>query len=144
MRLDLEAEAGHAQRVANAALLIDGIHARDDMNDLAAWRKRDGLGRLDDAVDVAKCDRRAAAANGDHAGVALRLNVRARDADKSSADVIAAQSLGRAHAFGKRLGSLLDIDQPPAVDATRWCAGRWNPTNLAIGEHLANCGADSR
>ena len=50
--LDLQAEAVHAQWLAHAGVVVDGVMARDQVDDLAIAGNGDGLGRLQCAVDV--------------------------------------------------------------------------------------------
>src|SRR5262249_24814344 len=54
--LGLEADAGHAERLADAVLLVDDVLLRQDVDDLAVHRDRDRLGALDDAREIAVAD----------------------------------------------------------------------------------------
>ena len=56
MNVDFEARAGHAERIRDSGLIVDGEFLRNDVNDLALRRQRDGTRRFDDALDVFAVD----------------------------------------------------------------------------------------
>ena len=87
MRLHLEADGGHPDRVANAFLAVDDVPAWDDVKDLPRVGDRHGPGGLDGADGVAAVDvvpRRAR--NGDHASRVLRADVATGNADERRSD----------------------------------------------------------
>ena len=63
----LEPRAGHADRRADAVLLVDHEVLRQHVQDLAAGRQRHRLGRVDRAAHVVARDLAVLAGDGDHA-----------------------------------------------------------------------------
>ena len=56
VHLRLEAHAGHAERLADAVLVVDDVLLRQHVDDLAVQRDGDRLGRVDHRGDVGLAD----------------------------------------------------------------------------------------
>ncbi|OPZ79139.1 MAG: hypothetical protein BWY77_01394 [bacterium ADurb.Bin431] len=56
MNLGFEAHAGHANRIADAALVVDNELLRQNMDHLAVERQGDGAGGFDHPADILLAD----------------------------------------------------------------------------------------
>src|SRR5438477_7076552 len=92
--LDLEALAGHADRVAHALLPVDRVSARDDVDDLAVGCDADRARGLDHPLDVVLADLSVGPRDRHHAGGVLRPQVRATQRDDHRLDALAGHALG--------------------------------------------------
>ena len=140
----LEPRAGHADGRADAVLLVDDEVLRQHVQDLAAARQRDGLGRVDRAADVLARDLAVLAGDRDHAPAVERLDVRGRQTEVDRVDLDAGGQLGFVDRLLDRLDRGLEVDDDAALDAAR--VGQPHPDDVepAIVGHLADDGRDLR
>src|SRR5947209_672179 len=108
--LDLESVAGHADRVAHAVLAVDGVRARDDVDDLAIGCDADGAARVDDPVDVVVADLVVRVRDGDHAGGVLAPQVRAAQRYDDRLDSLSRHALGGDRRGLHRRDRLFEVD----------------------------------
>src|SRR6266545_3916265 len=93
--LDLQAVAGHADGVADPVLAVDGVGARDDVDDLAVRGDADRAARLDHALHVVLTDLVVGMRDGDDAGRVLAPEVGAAQGDDDRFDAVPRHPLGR-------------------------------------------------
>ena len=93
VHVDLEACAGHADRVADPVLLVHDEVLRQHVHDLAAARQRDGARGVDGAAHVLARDLAVLPRHGDHAAAVEALDVRARQAEMDRVDLDAGGQL---------------------------------------------------
>ena len=117
--VDLEARAGHADRRADAVLLVDHEVLRQDVDDLAAGRQRHRLGGVEGAAHVLAHDLAVLAGDGDDAAAVDAVHVRARQPEVHGVDLDAGGELGLLERFLDRLDRGLEIDDDAAADAAR-------------------------
>jgi hypothetical protein len=110
VRLDLEPDRAHPERVLHALLAVDDEPARQDVEHLAVARDRHGARDLGGAIDVLAGDLAVVAADGDRAARVLGLDVLAADADERPVDLPAAEALGVLHRRRDGVHGLIDID----------------------------------
>ncbi len=115
--LHFQTHAGHAHRIGNAALIVDDVFLRQNVDHLAVQRDGDRLGRIQRTLDVAGRD--FTALDGNDAVAVEPLDVTAGDARIHGSDFTSGHQFG----FFKRpldgLHRLLDIDHdtlPQPVD----------------------------
>ena len=94
MDVDLELDAAHAQRVLDPVLLVHDELLGDDVDDLPVRRDGQGLGLVDDPLDVLPADLAVLAGDGDDAPGVEALDVGAGDADVRRADLDSGHELG--------------------------------------------------
>src|SRR4029077_1406689 len=94
VRLNLEPVARHADRVSHSVLSVDGVGARDDVDNLAVGRDADGPAGFDHALDVVLADLVVGPRDGDHAGGVLRPQVGARQGHDHRLNALAGHALG--------------------------------------------------
>ena len=119
VRLDLEPDRAHAERVLDALLAVDHEAARQDVEHLAVGRDRHGAGHLGGAVDVLAADLALRPADGHRAARVLALDVVAADAHEGRLEAHARQALGLLHRRLDRGHGLLDVDDDTLA------SGRW-------------------
>ena len=111
-------------RRADAVLLVDDEVLRQHVQDLAAARQRDRLGRVDGAPHVLARDLAVLAGDRDDAAAVERLDVRARQAEVHRVDLDAGGQLGLVDRLLDRLDRRLEVDDDAAPDALASRRGR--------------------
>ena len=142
VRLDLEAQGAHPERVLDALLAVDGEAAPLDVEHLAVRRDRDGAGDLDRAVDVLAGDLAVVGGDRDLAGRVEALDVLAADADEGPVDLPAGQPLGALDRVGDRADRLVDVDDDALLEAGRRHGAVAHDRQPAVAAHLADERAD--
>ena len=117
--VDLEPRAGHADRRADAVLLVDDEVLRQHVQDLAAGRQRHRLGGVDRAAHVLARDLAVLAGDRDHAAAVESLDVRARQREVDRVDLDAGHQLGFLDRLLDRVDRRLEVDDDAAADAAR-------------------------
>ena len=142
--VDLEPGAGHADRRADAVLLVDDEVLRQHVQDLAAARQRHRLGGVDRAPHVLARDLAVLAGDRDDAAAVERLDVRAGQPEVHRVDLDAGGQLGFVDRLLDRLDRRLEVDDDAAADALR--VGQADPDDVepAVVGHLADDGGDLR
>ena len=121
VRLDLEPQRAHPERVLDALLAVDGEPAPLDVEHVAVGRDRDGAGDLDRAADVLAGDLAVVRGDRDLARGVEALDVLAADADEGAVDLPARQALGALDGVRDRADRLVDVDDDALLEA-RWRA----------------------
>ena len=114
-----EPRAGHADRRADAVLLVDDEVLRQHVQDLAAGRQRHGLGRVDRAAHVLAGDLAVLAGDRDDAAAVEALDVRPGQRQVHRVDLDAGHQLGFLDRLLDRLDGRLEVDDDAAPDAAR-------------------------
>ena len=140
----LEARAGHADRRADAVLLVDDEVLRQHVQDLAAGRQRHGLRRIDRAPHVLARDLAVLAGDGDHAAAVEALDVRARQREVHRVDLDAGHQLRFLDGLLDRLDGRLEVDDDAAPDAARLGDAEADDVEAAAVEDLADDGRHLR
>ncbi len=117
MHFRLQAHAGHADRLADAFLVIDQELLRQDVQDLLIGRNGDGARRIDDAIDVARTD--LFVANGDDAVRVQAAHMAARDTGIDGVNIAASHEFGLLDGALYRVHGGLDIDDHAFLQAAR-------------------------
>jgi hypothetical protein len=136
VHLRLEAHAGHADRLADALLVIDQELLRDDVQDLLVGRDGNGARGVDDALDVAGRD--LALANRDDAVRVQAAHVAAGDARVDVADLAAGHQLGFLDRALDRQHGGLDVDHHALLQAARGMAADADDLDPALRHQLAD------
>jgi hypothetical protein len=110
VRVDLEAAAGHSDRIVHAFLPVDGEVARQCMNDLAVARKIDDLAGVDHAANVAGRHFTVLARNRDDGSVIRAADVIARNPDEDLVEMQPGHTLGFFRGGFNRFDRLLEVD----------------------------------
>ena len=142
VRLDLEAQGAHPERVLDALLAVDREATPLDVEDLAVGRDRDRPGDLDRAVDVLAGDLAMMRGDGDLAGRVEALDVLAADADEGAVDLPAGQPLGPLDRVRDRADGLVDVDDDALLEAGRGDGPVAHDRQPAVATHLADERAD--
>ena len=140
--LHFQTHAGHAHRIGNAALIVDDVFLRQNVDHLAVQRDGDRLGRIQRTLDVAGRD--FTALDGNDAVAVKPLDVTAGDARIHGSDFTSGHQFG----FFKRpldgLHRLLDIDHdtlPQPGGRTRADTDNIHPAVLrGFAHHRTNLG----
>ena len=111
-----EPRAGHADRRADAVLLVDDEVLRQDVQDLAAARQRDRLGRVDRAPDVLARDLPVLAGHRHDAAAVEGLDVRARQSEVDGIDLDAGGEFRFVDRLLDRFDGRLEVDDHAAAD----------------------------
>ena len=109
VRVDLEPASGHANRILDPVLSVDGKEARQRMDDLPVARDADNLAGLDHAVDVVAADLAVLVLHGHDCAVIGAADVLAGDGDVNVGDVDAGHALGLFGGGFDRLDRLLEV-----------------------------------
>ena len=144
MDVDLEPRAGHADRRADAVLLVDDEVLRQHVQNLASGRQADGLGRLDRPPHVVARDLAALAGDGDDAAAVEPLDVRAGHRQVDGVDLDAGHQLGLVDGLLDRVDRGLEVDDHAAPDAARLGDADADDVEAAVVDQLADDGADLR
>ena len=142
MRLDLEPQRAHAQRVLDALLAVDREPAPLDVEHVAVRRDRHGARDLDRPVDVLAGDLAVVRGDGDLAGGVLALDVLPADADEGAVDLPAGQPLGALDGVGDGPDGLVDVDHDGLAQAGRGDGAVAHDGQAAVAADLADQGAD--
>ena len=110
VRVDFQAAAGHADRIVDALLAVNGEIARQRVDDLAVAGEIDDLARVDHAPDVARGDFAVVARNGDDGTVVRAADVVAGDADENFVEVDPGHALGLFGCRLDRFDRLVEVD----------------------------------
>ena len=119
VRLDLEPQRAHPERVLDALLAVDREAAPLDVQDVAVGRDRDRPGDLDGAVDVLAGDLAVMGGDRDLAARVEALDVLAADADEGPVDLPARQPLGALDGVRDRADGLVDVDDDALLETRR-------------------------
>ena len=138
MDVDLEPRAGHADRRADAVLLVDDEVLRQHVQDLAAGRQRHRLGRVDRPAHVVAGDLAVLAGDGDDAAAVEALDVRARQRQVHGVDLDAGHQLGFLDRLLDRVDGRLEVDDDAALDAARLGDADADDVEAAVVEALAD------
>ena len=139
-----EPRAGHADRRADAVLLVDDEVLRQHVEDLAAARQRDGLGGVDRAAHVLARDLAVLAGHRHDAAAVERLDVRARQPEVDRVDLDARGQLRLVDGLLDRLDGGLEVDDHAAPDPVRVREPEPDDVEPAVVGHLADDGGDLR
>ena len=145
MRLHLQANGGHTDRIAHALLAIDDVAAGYHVKDLPRVRDGDGARGFDGPHGVAAVHvvpRRAR--DRDHASRVLGADVASRDADKRRPHFEARDPLGGLDRGHDRLHGPVDIDNDTLAESIRSGLPDPDDVDAATGGHLADESADFR
>ena len=110
VRLHLEAERDHPERVLHAFLAVDGEVPRHDVEDLPARRDGDRLGHLGHPLHVLAGDLATLPADRDEPLRVLARHVGTADAHEGRLEVHPRQPLGGGDGAADRCDRLLDVD----------------------------------
>ena len=139
-----EPGAGHADRRADAVLLVDDEVLRQHVQDLAAGRQRHRLGRVDRAPDVLARDLAVLAGHRDHAAAVEPLDVRAGQREVHRVDLDAGHQLGFLDRLLDRVDRRLEVDDDAAPDAARLGDAEADDVEPVAVENLADDGRHLR
>ena len=116
VRLDLEPQRAHPERVLDALLAVDGEPAPLDVEHVAVVGDRHGARDLDRAADVLAGDLAVVRGDRDLAGRVEALDVVAADADEGAVDLPARQALGTLDGVRDRSDRLVDVDHDALLE----------------------------
>ena len=136
--VDLEPGAGHADRRADAVLLVDDEVLRQHVQNLAAGRQRHRLGGVDRAAHVLAGDLAVLAGHRDHAAAVEPLDVRAGQRQVHRVDLDAGHQLGFFDRLLDRVDRRLEVDDDAAADAARLGDAEADDVEPVAVEHLAD------
>src|SRR5207237_3774867 len=145
VRLALQANGGHTDRIAHALLDSDDVAAAYDVKDLPRVRDGDGARGFDGPHGVAAVHivpRRAR--DRDHASRVLGADVASRDADKRRPHFEARDPLGGLDRGHDRLHGAVDVDDDALAEAIRSGLSDPDDVDAAAGGHLPDENADFR
>jgi hypothetical protein len=142
MNVALEADAGHADRILDAGLIVDDELLGDDVQHFAIHGYGHGAGRLDHARHVLAGDLIVRAGHGDYAPAVDGADMVARDADEDLDHVDSGHQLGFFHRAVDALNGLFDVDHHALAQAFAGAGAHAYDFQLAIGIHLADDHAD--
>src|SRR6185312_8603956 len=142
--VDLEARAGHADRRADAVLLVDNEVLRQDVQDFASARERNGLGRVDGPADVFMRDLVLPARDGDDAAAVERLDVRARETQVHRVDLDARGQFRFVDGLFDRCDGGLEIDDEAATDPSGLRQAEPDDVESRVARHLPDDRGDLR
>ena len=117
VRLDLEPQRAHPERVLDALLAVDREAAPLDVEHLAVRRDRHGARDVDRPVDVLAADLAMVAGDRDLARRVEALDVLPADADERAVDLPARQPLGLLDRLRDRVDGLVDVDDDALLEA---------------------------
>ena len=140
----LEAGAGHADRVADAVLVVDDEVLGQDVDDLAPARQADGARRVDGPAHVVARDLPVLAGHRHDAAAVEALDVRARQRDVRVVDLDARRELRLLDRLADRLDGGLEIHDGAAADALRIGDAETDDLDLAAAHHFADNGRHLR
>ena len=142
MRLDLEPQRAHPERILDALLAVDREAAPLDVEDVAVGRDRDRPGDLDRAVDVLAGDLAMVGGDGHLSARVEALDVLAADAHEGTVDLPAGQPLGALDGVGDRADRLVDVDDDALLEPGRGHGAVAHDRQPAVAAHLADERAD--
>ena len=139
VHLGLQADAAHAERLADAVLLVDDELLGQDMDDLPVHGDGDGLGGVDDAAHVLLGD--LAVLDGDDALGVDPLDVAAGDPGVDRFDLAAGHQLRLFDGLADRGDRALDVDDHPLAQPARRAGADADDVDPVLGD-VADDGAD--
>ena len=119
VRLDLEPQRAHPERVLDALLAVDGEAATLDVEHVPVRRDGDRAGDLDRAVDVLAGDLAVVRGDRDLPGGVEALDVLPADADEGTVDLPAREPLRALDGVRDRPDRLVDVDHDALLEAGR-------------------------
>ncbi len=119
VHVDLEPGAGHADRGADAVLLVDDEVLRQHVQDLAAGGQRHGPGGVEGAAHVLARDLAVLAGHGHDAAAVEALDVRTVHGQMRRSDLHAGHELGLLHRLLDGVDGGLEIHHDAALQALR-------------------------
>ncbi len=117
MRLHFQPRPGHADGVAYPALAVNGIRARDGVNDLAVRRQHDDAALILHPRDVFFGDLAVGMGDGDHAARVQRGDMLAGDAHDDPVNLVAGHGARFFHAVHDGLGGAVNVNDDAFADA---------------------------
>jgi hypothetical protein len=142
VRLDLQPQGAHPERVLDPFLPVDREPTTLDVEDLAVGRDRHRAGDLDRPVDVLAGDLAMVPRHRDLARRVEALDVLAADADEGPVDLPAGQPLGALDGVGDRPHGLIDVDHDALLEPGSGHGAMTHDRQPPIATHLADEGAD--
>ena len=142
VRLDLQADALHADGVLDAFLAIDHISARDGVDNLLVVRDGNGPRRIEGAIDVELADAAGAARDADDAPAVDGTDVPAAHTHIGTGDLVARDPFRLLHRGRDGLRGFVDVDHDPLAQTTRRSHAHAYDAQLAILVQLAHQRAD--
>src|SRR6266545_1833871 len=118
--LDFQPHARHAERLADAILIVDDEGLRQSVDDLAVGREVDGLRRLERALDVDGVDLAALAGHRHHAAAVDAADVPTGHARVDRRDLDPGPLLRFFHRPADRLHRRVDVDDHTLAEPARW------------------------
>jgi len=109
--LGFQAYPGHSQRIVNSLLVVHDVLLRQDMEDLPVEGQSDGLGRIQDPVDVRLVH--FPTLDGDHPVAVQTLDVSPGDPGVHRRDFTARHQFRFFHGLANGVDRLIDIDHHP-------------------------------
>ena len=120
VNVDFEPRADHAERIANAVLIVNGKFLGQDVNDLAFRRQRDRARGFDDAPDIVAVDFARPGRYRCNPAAVETLDVRAREPDIDCFHFAAGHGFGFADAFLDRFHSRFNVDDRAFLEPLRF------------------------
>ncbi len=142
VRLDLEAQGAHPERILDPFLAVDREAAPLDVEDLAVRGDRDRSRLLDGAAHVLAGDLAVVGGDGHHARGVEALDVLPADAHEGPVDLPAGQPLGALDRVRDGPGGLVDVDDDALLEPRRRHRPVAHDRQPAVATHLADEGAD--
>ena len=140
----LQTGAGHADRSADAVLIVDNEILREHMKDFSAGRQRHRLRRIDRPPHIVPRDFAVLSSNGDHASAVEPLDVRARDGDIDRVDFDAGHELGFLDGMLDGVDRRLEIDDSAAPNAPGFRDADTDDLEAAVVHRFRDDGGDFR
>ena len=140
MDVHLEPGARHADRCADAVLVVDHEILRQHVQNLASGRQRHGLRGVDRAPHVVARDLAVLARDRDDAAAVEPFDVRAGDRDVHRVDLDAGHQLGLVDRVFDGVDGGLEVDDGAAPNAFRFGHADADNLQAAVVHHLADDG----
>ena len=144
MNVHLEPRARHADRRADAILLVDHEILRQHVQNLSARRQRDGLRRIDGAPDVLASDLAVLAGHRDDAAAVESLDMRARQREVHRIDLDPCHQLRFFDGLLDRIDGRFEVHDHAAADAPRLGDAEPDHVEPPAVEHFADDGRHLR
>ncbi len=142
MHLHFQPDAGHAERVHNAPLIVHDIFLRQDVNNFAVQRNGHGLGRVERPLDIARGNFSPLDRND---SVAVEpLDMTARDSRVDRADLASSHQFRFFKRSFDRLDGLLYVDNHALAESRRGTGPNADDIHSAViigfADHSAHFG----